>query len=73
MTAPDERTIGKIQKIHDFARAGDTDIRDVLPQVEPFVTQTDALREAAESAGLNKRERRVLADGIARSIREGLE
>jgi hypothetical protein len=73
MTEPDEATIQKIQKIADFARQLEVDIRPVIGQIEPIVKQTGALREAADKAGMTKRQRLALGDAVSKSIREGLE
>jgi hypothetical protein len=70
---PDEKTIQKIQKIVDFARQLEVDIRPVIEQVEPIVKQTEALREAAADKGMTKRQRLALGDAVSKSIREGLE
>lgn len=70
---PDEATIGKLTKVYDFCRQLDTDPTKVMPQVEPIIHQTEAIRSAADVAGLNQRQRRVLADALGKSIREGLE
>jgi signal transduction histidine kinase len=73
MTAPDENTIRKITRIVDFARQLETDVRQIISQIEPIVADTGALREAADKAGMNKRQRLALGDAVSKSIREGLE
>lgn len=69
----DEGKIQRMTRIADFAHQLDTDIRPVMPQIEPFVANTEELRKAAAAKGLSKRERRVIADALGRSIREGME
>lgn len=73
MTDRDEPTVRKLTKIHDFCRQLDTDPTKVMPIIEPMIHQTEAIRSAADVAGLNQRQRRVLADALGKSIREGME
>lgn len=68
----DERTIGTLQHVDDLCRRQGVNPEPVMGEVEHVITAIRPVREAAEKAGLNTRERRVIAEAIADSVREGM-
>lgn len=68
----DERTIGQVQRVADVCHIQGVDIRPLVGEVEQVLSTTKPLREAAEKAGLNSRERKVVAESVANAIREGM-
>lgn len=68
----EERNIGTLQHIDDVCREQGVDPIQVMPSIEQVVKDMHPVREAAEKAGLNRRERMVVGEALADAVREGM-
>lgn len=68
-----EAEIERLTRVADSCSRGGVDLKHVAAPVEALLTDARAIREAAEAAGLNSRERRVIADAVGQEIRRGME
>lgn len=68
----DERTVGTLQHIDDVCRRQGVNPEPLMPAVEQVVKEMRPLREAAEKAGFNSRERKVVGEVVADILREGM-
>lgn len=69
----EERNIGTLQHIADVCREQGVDSTPVMHQAEQVVKALRSLREDAEKAGLNSRERRIVGEAVADAVREGMK
>lgn len=72
MEQRDERLIGNLTHIDDLCRRQGVSAEPVMGEIEHVIQAVRPVREASEKAGLNSRERKVVAEAISDAIREGM-